>query len=385
MQLRRQPTNFLFENFLKTNFVMYKYLKNMQINSGEAPGIEHNEITSLPGRTGQVRVSCIDYSPGQVSKAEIENIEDFVNLHRPEWTTVRWICVDGLSDLHVIHTLATKYNLHPLAVEDMMHQSQRPKVDSYGGVDSEFMARLFIVTHAVQIRDDHIQHDQVSIFLGHNTVLTFQENNSDNWEAIRQRINVKGSRIRNNDASFLAYSLLDTIVDSCFPILEAYSIRAEELETRILNNSRPKMIDEIHQLKRDLLLLRWVIWPMREVVSSLQREHHECISDTTRIYLRDLYDHVVQIIDLTETYREIASDLTETHISSVSNRMNEIMKVLTIIGTIFIPLTFLAGVYGMNFHYFPELNQVWAYPAFWAICFVTAAIMLLLFRRNKWL
>jgi len=364
---------------------MDKNFKSTKNSLGKAPGIEHDEITSLHSRTGKVHVSCIDYCPSQVSMAEIENIEDFLSLHRPEWTAVRWICVDGLTDLHVIHALATKYNLHPLAVEDMLHQSQRPKVDSYGGADSEFMARLFIVTHALQILNERVKHDQVSIFLGHNTVITFQENNSENWNPIRQRINLKGSRIRNNDASFLAYSLLDTIVDSCFPILENYSIRAEELETRILNDSRPKMIDEIHQLKRDLLLLRWVIWPMREVVSSLQREQHECISDTTRIYLRDLYDHVVQIIDLTETYREIASDLTETHISSVSNRMNEIMKVLTIIGTIFIPLTFLAGVYGMNFRYFPELNQVWAYPAFWIICFAAAAIMLLLFRRNKWL
>jgi magnesium transporter len=364
---------------------MDKNFKNTKNDLGKAPGIEHDEITSLHGKTGKVHVTCLDYCPGQVSMAIIENIEDFLSLHRPEWTTVRWICVDGLTDLKVIHALATKYNLHPLAVEDMMHQSQRPKVDSYGGEDSEFMARLFIVTHALQIRNNRIQHDQVSIFLGHNTVLTFHENTSDRWEAIRQRINVKSSRIRNNDASFLAYSLLDTLVDECFPILESYSTRAEELETRILDNSQPKMIDEIHQLKRDLLMLRWVIWPMREVVSSLQREHHECISDTTRIYLRDLYDHVVQIIDLTETYREITSDLTETHISSVSNRMNEIMKVLTIIGTIFIPLTFLAGVYGMNFHYFPELYQVWAYPAFWAICLITATIMLVLFRRNKWL
>jgi len=249
---------------------MDKNFKNRKNSLGKAPGIEHDEITSLHGRTGKVHVTCLDYCPGQVSMAEIENIEDFLSLHRPEWTKVRWICVEGLTDMHVIHALATKYNLHPLAVEDMLHQSQRPKVDSYGGEDSEFMARLFIVTHDLQIRNNRIQHDQVSIFLGHNTVLTFQENISDNWVAIRQRINVKGSRIRNNDASFLAYSLLDTLVDGCFPILESHSIRAEELETRILNNSRPQMIDEIHQLKRDLLMLRWVIWLMGEVILSLQ-------------------------------------------------------------------------------------------------------------------
>ena len=177
----------------------------------------------------------------------------------------------------------------------------------------------------------------------------------------------------------------NTVVDSCFPILEHYSDRAEELETRILEGSKPNILNEIHQLKRDLLLLRWVIWPMREVVQTLQRDPHECMSDTTHVYLRDLYDHVIQIIEIIETYREIASDLTETYISSVSNRMNEIMKVLTLIGTIFIPLTFLSGVYGMNFHYIPELDLRWAYPAFWLICTLLAIFMLVFFHRRNWL
>ena len=352
---------------------------------GAAPGIEHDEIASFPGGTGPVHISCIDYSPDQVSIQEINNLEDFVGRHRPEWTIVRWISVDGLADMHAIQVLAAKYNLHPLAVEDMLQRTQRSKVEAYGGQDSEFMARLFIVTHALQIQEGRLQHEQVSIFLGHKTIMTFQENRSAEWDPIRQRIKAKGSRLRNSDASFLAYSLLDAIVDSCFPILETYSDRAEELETFILEHSRPSLVNEIHQFKRDLLLLRWVIWPMREVVSSLQREPHECVSETTRIYLRDLYDHVVQIIDLIETYREIASDLIETYMSSVSNRMNEIMKVLTLIGTIFIPLTFLARIYGMNFHYFPELDQVWAYPAFWGVCVISAATMLWLFRRRNWI
>jgi len=216
-------------------------------------------------------------------------------------------------------------------------------------------------------------------------VLTFQEARSDIWDPIRQRLKSKGSRLRGHDASFLLYSLLDTIVDHCFPILEYYGDRAEELETMILDRSRNSALNGIHQLKRDLLVLRGVVWPMREVISALQREQHECLSEMTRVYLGDLYDHVIQIIDIIETYREMASDLTETYMSSVSNRMNEIMKVLTIIGTIFIPLTFLAGVYGMNFRYFPELSQVWAYPAFWGICVIVAVVMLLLFRKRDWL
>jgi magnesium transporter len=205
------------------------------------------------------------------------------------------------------------------------------------------------------------------------------------WDPIRQRIKVRGSRLRKNDASFLLYSLLDANIDCCFPILEHFGDRAEELEALLLEHSQDSTINDIHQLKRNLLLMRRELWPMREMVSTLQREPHECVSDMTRVYLRDLYDNVIQIIDIIETYREMASDFTETYMSSVSNRMNEIMKVLTIIGTIFIQLTFLAGVYGMNFRYFPELEKAWAYPAFWGVCVILAGIMFVLFRRRKWM
>jgi magnesium transporter len=298
---------------------------------------------------------------------------------------VRWISVVGLKNMDAIHALATKYDLHPLAVEDVLHARQRPKVEAYGGEESGLQARLFIVSRMLYIRDGSLQHEQCSLFLGHNTVLSFQAAGEDYWDHIRQRIKTKGSRLRTNDASFLAYSLLDSVVDGCFPLLEHFGDRAEELETLLLEGSQRQVLSQIHQLKRDLLLLRWVIWPMREVVQALQRDPHECMSETTRVYLRDLYDHVVQIIELVETYREIASDLTETYISSVSNRMNEIMKVLTLIGTIFIPLTFLAGVYGMNFRYFPELDFAWAYPAFWLLCILLTACLLLFFRRRNWL
>jgi magnesium transporter len=288
--------------------------------------------------------------------------------------------------MRIIHALATKYHLHPLAIEDLLDRSQRPKVEPYGGGDGDLQARLFIVVHALEIKEnDRMHSEQVSIFLGHQTVLTFEEAPGEVWEPIRQRIQVRGSRLRSHDASFLVYSLLDAIVDRCFPILEHLGDHVEEVEAHLLARAEPGDITEIYQLKRDLLLMRRVFWPMREVVSALQREQHECISEVTRTYLRDLYDHVIQIIDIIEIYREMASDLTETYMSSVSNRMNEIMKVLTMIGTIFIPLTFLAGVYGMNFRYLPELNQAWAYPAFWGVCLLLAGIMVFLFRRRKWM
>ena len=245
-------------------------------------------------------------------------------------------------------------------------------------------ARLFVIARMLDLSDGHLRGEQISIFLGHNTVLTFQESPGDVWDGIRQRIQAPGSRLRANDASFLLHSLLDAIVDACFPILEFYGDRLEDVEAEVLASPTPEAIRNIHTLKRELLLLRRAVWPMREVISSLQREPHECMSDATRTYMRDVYDHAVQIIDIVETYREIASGLTETYMTAMSQRLNEVMKVLTIIGTIFIPLTFLAGVYGMNFKVLPELEWAWGYPAFWTVCAV-AVSMFVWFRRRQWL
>lgn len=358
---------------------------------GAPPGLEHEEIIRGSGDSARgaapVRVTCIDYGPAYAQSQLIatSQLEAFLACHRPEWVAVRWINVDGLSDMSVIHALATKYELHPLAVEDLLHLRQRAKVDAYGGDDSSLRARLFIVVRMLDLKDDRLLSDQISMFLGHNTVLTFQQEPGDVWDPIRQRIQSKGSRLRVSDASFLTYSLLDAILDHFFPILEQYGERMDALETIILDRPPRNTLDRIHEIKRELLMLRSVAWPMRELVLSLQRDPHECISDLTRVYLRDLYDHVVQIIEIIETYRERASDLTDSYVSRVSNRMNEIMKVLTIISTIFIPLTFLAGVYGMNFRHFPELDLGWALPAFWIVCVALAGLMLWLFRRNDWL
>jgi magnesium transporter len=193
-----------------------------------------------------------------------------------------------------------------------------------------------------------VRSEQVSFVLGHKTLLTFQERQGDVWDSIRQRIGTKGSRLRQNDVSFLIYSLLDAMIDQCFPILEFYSELLEDLEDQALTTQTGDTIRRIYAAKRELLVVRRCVWPMREVINSLQREKHECMSEVTRTYLRDLYDNCVQIIDLVETYREFATGLTELYMSALSIRMNEIMKVLTIMGSIFIPLTFLAGVYGMN-------------------------------------
>jgi magnesium transporter len=358
----------------------------LQNDPSAPPGVEHHEIAALPGGSGQVHVTCVDYCASQVVEQPVDDLAGFLAHHRPEWVKVRWIDVDGLSDMAAIHALATKYELHPLAIEDLLHGSDRPKVEPYGGEDSELRARLFIVARALELKEGRLASRQISLFLGHNTVLTFREAASGVWQHIRQRLHTKGSRLRSHDASFLVYSLLDAIVDRCFPLLEHYGNQMVQLESALLESSPQSDVrGKINEIKQDLLLVRWVMWPMREMVGLLQREPHECVSEDTRVYLRDLHDHVVQIIEINEIYRERAGDLSDSYLSAVSNRMNQIMKVLTIIGTIFIPLTFLAGVYGMNFRHFPELDMAWAYPAFWLICIVVGAAMLALFRRNQWL
>ncbi len=351
---------------------------------GSAAGIEPHDLTPVTAQRPSVRVTCIDYSPEQAVFEEIQDMPAFIARHRQDWSAVRWINVDGLSDLGVVRALAEKYRLHPLAVEDVLHVPQRPSVHAYED-DGSYQARLFIVARELELREGQLHTEQVSIFVGHRTVLTFQETPGDVWDPIRQRIRTTGSALRVNDASFLAYSLIDAIVDEAFPILEQFGDRLEDLEDVVLQRPSPDVIQEIHRMKRELLLVRRALWPMREVLSKMQREPHECFSDVTRTYMRDVYDHAVQAIDIVETYRELAGGLTETYMTAMSNRMNEVMKVLTIIGTIFIPLTFFAGVYGMNFEYLPEFQWRYGYALFWIICLATAGTMVAWFRRKGWL
>jgi magnesium transporter len=356
---------------------------------GTAAGIDPEQLDRLPSTPGAVRVTVIDYRADNVLAKTIDDIDAFVAGHRPEWSAVCWINVDGLTDLKCISALAEKYELHPLAVEDLLHVPQRPKVDTFGegpsGLPGSHPARLFVVARMLQLTDDRLTSEQISFFVGHRTLLTFQETPGDVWDPIRRRLHQPGSQLRRGDASFLLYALLDAIVDHCFPILEFYGERLEEIEDRVLMGTGQEVLSDIHRLRRELLLFRREVWPMRDVIRTLQRESHECMGETTRTYLRDVHDHVVQILDLCDTYREFAAGLAETYMSSLSIRMNEVIKVLTIITTIFIPITFLAGVYGMNFTHMPEEDWVWAYPVFWTVCLVLAGGMLVWFKRRGWL
>lgn len=301
---------------------------------------------------------------------------------RDRWAVV-WVNVDGVGHADSVDALGREFGLHRLAMEDVMNVHQRPKVEEYGD-------HLFAVVRMAEL-GERVDTEQVGLFLGDGWVMTFQEAPGDCWGPIRDRIRDDRARVRSAGADYLFYALLDAIVDNYYPVLEAFGGRLEELEAQILEEPRQELSALLHDARRDLLTLRHAIWPMREAMSQLYREARPPITEPTRLYLRDTYDHTVQVIDLLETYREMASGLLDVYLSSVSHRMNEVMKVLTIIATIFIPLTFIAGVYGMNFDRtagplsMPELGWAWGYPVVIGVMLLIGVALLALFRWKRWL
>ena len=351
---------------------------------GKAPGIEPHELPGLARGDAPVTVTCVDYCPEQARVERVDDVRSFLATHRPEWSSVRWIDVVGVGDPTLLRALAEKYELHPLAVEDVVNRGQRPKAEDYPA-SAEHPGRLFVVVRLVDRVDGNLSTEQVSLFLGRDTVLSFRARGPEPFVPIVQRIETPNSRLRRSDASFLLYCLIDAVVDHSFPLLEEVSDGLEELEEAVFQDQAGRDAPQrLHRMNRELMVLRRVTWPMRDLLDNLHREHHECLSDTTRTYLRDVHDHVVRILDLLETYRELAANLVEMHMVSASNRLGDIVKTLTIISTIFVPLTFLAGVYGMNMP-IPENESAWAYPVFWLVSVGIAGALLYWFRRRDWL
>ena len=313
-----------------------------------------------------------------------QTIEDPASLDAfmGRWPTT-WINVAGLADSDTLRAVGERFGIHPLALEDVVNLGQRPKVEEYGD-------QLFVVVRMGSL-DDRLETDQLSLILGPTFVLTFQERLGDCLDPVRERLRAGRGRIRTAGADYLSYAILDAVIDHYFPILERYGEHLEGLEERVFGSPGHDLISEIHQFKREFLLLRRSVWPLRETLVALQREGTPCIQPETQVYLRDCYDHVIQLMDVIEVYRDTASGLMEAYLSSVSFRSNEVMKVLTIVGAIFIPLTFIAGIYGMNFNpeaspwNMPELDWVAGYPACLALMTVTAAGLLLFFRRKGWI
>lgn len=293
-----------------------------------------------------------------------------------------WVNVDGLGDAVILQELAEIFKVHRLALEDVVNVHQRTKVEDYEH-------HLFIVARMINLVNGRVETEQISLFLGDSFLVTFQERAGDCLDPVRERIRKQRGRIRQSGPDYLAYAILDAVVDAWFPILEEYGEILEDLEDTIVVKPDSETVSRIHKIKRDLLVVRRTIWPMRETVNALFRE--DLIETETQLYLRDCYDHVIQVLDMVESYRDMASGLMDFYLSSVSNRMNEVMKVLTIIATIFIPLTFIAGIYGMNFDpsaspwNMPELGWRYGYPAFWGLMVLLGMVMVLFFRKLGWL
>lgn len=338
---------------------------------GAAPGV----ITAPPGAPEPV-IEAFAFNAVEVVEeygCSLETVKDMMGRF-----PVTWLNVDGLGNADLIQEIGTLFGLHRLALEDVVHGHQRAKVEQYGD-------HHFVVFRMLFLADEQLETEQFSIFIGKNFIVTFQEKPGDALRPVRDRIRASRGRLRTSGPDYLAYSLMDAVIDAYFPVLERYGEMLDTLEDEIVLQARPDTLARIHSVKRDLLLLRRAAWPLREVLNSLIRDPNPIITDDTRLYLRDCYDHTVRIIDLVENYRELSADLTSLYLSLLSTKMNEVMKVLTIIATIFIPLTFIVGVYGMNFKYMPELDWYYGYPAVWAVMILMVAVLLGYFKYRGWI
>ncbi|MHB1294046.1 MAG: magnesium/cobalt transporter CorA [Anaerolineae bacterium] len=330
-----------------------------------------------PDQPGAAHLRLVRYNEDHIEERDLQP-EECGQLQSDH--DITWISMVGAEHMDTLEVIGECLGLHPLVVEDIGSQQQRPKIEDYQDY-------VYIVLRSLTFDDaaDQIVAEQVSIILGPGVVLSVQQAESPLFENVRTHLRAAKGRLRRMGADYLAYVLVDTIVDGYLSLLQRMAERIDDLEENLITAPTRSTLGAIHDLKRELLLLRTSIWPTREIISSMQRDESWVVSDSTSLYLRDVYDHTIQIVDMLEVYRDIVSGMLDIYLSSLSNRMNEIMKVLTIIATIFIPLTFVAGVYGMNFRYMPELAWRWGYPVALALMFSIALVMLVYFRKKRWL
>ncbi len=330
-------------------------------------------------RTHKAHVSVIHFDGHGLTERIVATPDECLPL--PE-TGVTWINVDAVHDSQLLGRFGELFQLHPLMLEDILNTEQRPKLEVSDKV-------IYIMAKMLEYRAGTrtIMSEQVSMVLGERWILTFQEELGDEFEPIRERLRAGSPRLRDSGPDYLAYALLDTMVDRYFLVLEQLGEELERLEDQMdsMQNLSPDLLRDMHDIKRELIFMRKTVWPMREVVSTLQNLDSPLMKPATTAYLRDVHDHAIQVIDSLETYRDLLSSAQDLYLSIISNRMNEVMKVLTVMSSIFIPLTFIVGVYGMNFRYMPELETPWAYPAVWVVMLVIALSLLLIFRRKRWL
>lgn len=344
------------------------------------PGLAPGTILVDPSAP-RPRVRTLAYGHDGIEEGEVADLEDLRTLVG-RWP-VLWVSVAGLGDEDTLRRLGDVFALHDLSMEDVANVHQRAKVEDYGRY-------LFFVAR-VPVGGAPLRTRQFSMFLGRNFVLSFEEEAGTLFDAVRHRLRTERGRFRSDGADYLAYALLDAVVDHHLVHLETFGEQLEALEDDVLANPKPHMIHQIHETRRDLLTLRRAIWPLREALSTVLRDVHGLIDEETRIYIRDAHDHAVRCLDLLETHRELAASLSDLYLSSASNRMNDVMRILTVIATIFIPLTFISSIYGMNFDAkasplnMPELGWYWGYPAAMGLMAAVAVGLLVFFRRKGWL
>ncbi len=326
----------------------------------------------------RTKITIIDYDAETFQERESKSIDECCALK--DTSTITWINVDGVHDSQLISELGTRFGVHPLILEDIMTTAQRPKMEDMGDY-------IYIVVRMLDLvkKKEEVRSEQVSLILGPNFVISFQESEGDVFDAVRSRLRTGKGRVRKMGPDYLAYALIDAIVDNYFVVLEKLGENVEDTEEELVGNPDRDTLHKIHTLKREMIYLRKSVWPLREVISGLERTESDLIKETTGIFLRDVYDHTIQVIDTVETYRDMLSGMLDIYLSSLSNRMNEVMKVLTIIATVFIPLTFLAGIYGMNFKFMPELEWRWGYFLVLGVMLAVGIFMVILFKRKRWL
>ncbi len=325
----------------------------------------------------RVKITIFDFEDSRLEEKELGSVEEcFPYRDTPR---VSWINIDGLHDTASLERLGAHFGLHPLVLEDIVATHQRPKVEDHEDY-------LYIVLKMLEYPagGTEVAGEQISIVLGRNFVLSFQEREGDVWNPVRERIRKGSGRLRKSGPDYLAYALVDAVVDGYFAVLEKIGDQIEALSEEVSVSPSPQTLRKIHELRREMIFLRKLIWPTREVAGLLERSDSDLIKKSTVVYIRDVYDHTVQLIEAMESYRDLVSGAQDLYLSTVSNRLNAVMKILTVFAAIFAPLTFLVGIYGMNFRYMPELEWKIGYPLFWLVTLVLTGTMIGVFRRKGW-
>ena len=348
-------------------------MREQQNKTGAPPG---TVVYLGEDQTQKVDITLIAYNENEFVETTFSSWEECMNQLNPNM--IKWINVNGIHDAGLVEQIGKQFNIHPLTLEDIVNTSQRPKFEDY---DNYVVSIMKMITY-----DTELHSEQLSIILMDGMVISFQEvDGGDAFDLIRSRIRLGKGRIRKMGADYLAYALIDSVVDCYFNVLEKIGDAIELLEEKLITEPTKDTMQQLHFMKREMIFVRKAVWPMRELISNIERSETGLIKPSTDIYLRDVHDHTVRVIDTVETYRDLLSGMMDIYLSSVSNKMNEIMKVLTIITTIFVPVTFIVGVYGMNFDNMPELKTQSGYYVVWVVMITIILSLLFYFKRKKWL